>query len=96
MLLKDRLKVEHRGGLLFHVTSESQADSFYIVDLEARDGYGECSCRDWQTRCSPRIGAGQPFISWPYYERTCCKHVHACFMFLGRRLAEEAARLNKG
>lgn len=91
----ERLQVEHRGGLLFHVSSESNDEKFYVVDLEAHRGMAECTCRDWQTRCSPRIKEGKPWSCWPAHERTCCKHAHAALLFLARKVVEETVGLNE-
>lgn len=78
------LKVEHRGSLLFHVASESKEEDFYVVDMEHHKGIGECSCRDWQTRCSPRIRTGETGHDWPHPLRCNCKHINAVLLWIGK------------
>ena len=80
------LKVEHRGQLLFHVTSESKEEEFYVCDLSLHRGMGECSCRDWQARCGPRIKLGSTPYDYPHAERVNCKHIHACLLWLGHEV----------
>ena len=80
------LKVEHRGQLLFHVSSQSKEEEFYVVDLSFHRGMGECSCRDWMARCQPRIKQGLTPNDYPHAERINCKHIHACLLWLGHEV----------
>ena len=78
------LAVEHRGQLLFHVQSQSKEEAFYVVDMEENKGIGRCTCRDWETRCSPRIRDGLPYHDYPHAERLTCKHVNAVILWIGK------------
>lgn len=84
--MKPLLEIEHRGQLLFHVPSESKEEEFYVVDLASHKGRGQCTCRDWETRCQPRLKQGLPPNEYPHPERDRCKHVHACVLLLGNML----------
>ena len=88
--LEKPLRVEHRGQLLFHVTSESKEEEFYVCDLSLHHGMGECSCRDWMARCGPRIRAGATPIDYPHVERVNCKHIHACLLWLGHEVVRRS------
>lgn len=78
--------IEHRGQLLFHVNSQSKEEEFYVVDLSLHGGKGECTCKDWSTRCGPRIKAGGAPNDYPHAERINCKHIHACLLWLGHEV----------
>ena len=78
--------VEHRGQLLFHVASDSKEEEFYVVDLSLHKGLGECTCKDWATRCGPRIRQGSPPHDYPHAERCNCKHIHSCLLWLGHEV----------
>lgn len=56
--------------MVYSVESDT-GTAAYRVDLLANDGKGQCSCRDWETRRSPAIKAGDPIGS----PSTMCKHV---------------------
>lgn len=84
--MKPQPRIEHRGQLLFHVLSESKEEEFYVVDLGLFKGRGQCTCRDWETRCQPRLKQGLPQNEYPHPERDRCKHVHACVLWLGNML----------
>ena len=77
--------IEHRGQLLFHVTSESREEEFYVCDLSLHKGRGQCTCRDWETRCQPRIKEGK-MSEYPQTDRDRCKHIHACVLWLGNEV----------
>ena len=83
---QSELSVEHRGQLLFHVNSQSKEEEFYVVDLSLHGGKGECTCKDWATRCQPRIKGGYAPNDYPHAERINCKHVHACLVWLGHEV----------
>jgi len=57
--------------MVYAVESDTPDNPPYRVDLLANGGKGGCSCRDWETRRSPAIKAGDP-IGTP---STMCKHV---------------------
>lgn len=42
-------------GLRWHVTSRSNPQCPNLVDLASHQGYGQCSCRDWDCRVWPAI-----------------------------------------
>ena len=46
--------VEH-DRLTFRVSSSKKKDIEHLVDLEANDGHGECSCEHFTYRLSSRI-----------------------------------------
>jgi hypothetical protein len=77
--------IEHRGQLLFHVTSESKEEEFYVCDLSLHKGRGQCTCRDWETRCQPRLKEGKN-AEYPQTDRDRCKHIHACVLWLGNEV----------
>jgi len=83
--LKPCVKIEHRGQLLFHVTSESKEEEFYVIDLSLHKGRGQCTCRDWETRCQPRLKEGK-MSEYPQTDRDRCKHIHACVLWLGNEV----------
>jgi len=84
--VKQPLKIEVRGDLLYHVSSESKEDEIYVVDLALFQGRGQCTCRDWETRCQPRLKQGLPPNEYPHPERDRCKHIHSCVLWLGNML----------
>lgn len=70
----------------FHVESWSSPSRPHTVDLLAREGAGECSCKDWQTRRGPAIKRGERAGIF-------CKHVLAARRYfldgLLKRLSHE-------
>jgi hypothetical protein len=71
----------------FHVASFSKMEMIYLVDLEANDLAGQCSCPNWAYRLGPKIAAG---------ERPRCRHIRAArdyaFDSLVRRLQHEMSK----
>jgi len=79
----EKLSVEHRGTLSFHVASESKEEAFYLVDMEEHGGNGACSCRDFQTRCFPHHRDTGTIIDYGPGLRTRCKHINAVILWIG-------------
>lgn len=84
------MKVEHHDGLRFWVTSASNPAERYFCDLGANNGVGSCTCRDFETRCAPKIKAGAELIDWPHANRITCKHLTAALMWLARTAVNRA------
>lgn len=80
------MTIEHRGQLLFHVSSESKQEEFYVCDLALHKGRGQCTCRDWETRCQPRLNQGFAPSDYPNADRDRCKHIHSCVIWLGNEV----------
>ena len=81
------MKVEpHDHVLRFRVSSETRGAIEHVVDLGEFDGFGECSCEDYQFRILPIIQAqGTAGL-------TRCKHLTAARLHLAdlviRRILE--------
>lgn len=45
----------HDNVLRFRFTSDSRPDVAHVVDLGEFEGFGECSCEDFQFRILPRL-----------------------------------------
>ena len=72
------LPIEGEFYLRYLVESRSQPDAPHLVDLSAKHGYGECSCKHWQCRVWPVIKTGE----FPKHSRkTTCRHVQAALRY---------------
>lgn len=72
--------VREDGTIPFRYIVESRSDDGeHVVDLTARNGYGACSCKDFETRANPnfrRVGFFIPYA--PKREgRSDCVHLEA-------------------
>lgn len=80
----EKLSVEHRGTLTFHVQSESKDDGdYYLVDMEENDGNGFCNCKDFATRCQPAYRECRAVHDYGQAQRTRCKHINAVVLWIG-------------
>lgn len=75
------LKVEPINGefvLRFWVQSRTDAEHPHLVDLSEHEGFGQCSCKNWQCNVWPviRDKAGPK-----YSKSTTCRHVRAALNF---------------
>lgn len=61
----------HDHILRYRFESDSRPDISHVVDLGAFNGFGECSCEDFQYRLLPALSRGLP----PKGPR--CKHILA-------------------
>jgi hypothetical protein len=77
----------HDHILRFRFVSEARPDISHVVDLGAFDGFGECSCEDFQFRLLPALSRGLAATG------TRCKHLLAARETL---LAELIARITDG
>lgn len=50
----------HDNILRFRFTSDTRADIAHVVDLSEFDGFGECSCEDFQYRILPILVRNEP------------------------------------
>ena len=64
----------------FHIQSEADPDTFYVVDLLAYDGHGACTCEDYETRIEPSRKAGLNPI------KPKCKHIRRAQEHVGAEL----------
>lgn len=48
----------HDNVLRFRFESEARPDISHVVDLGAFNGFGECSCEDFQFRLLPALSRG--------------------------------------
>lgn len=71
---------------MVYLVQSDTGDTTYRVDLLAHGGKGQCSCRDWETRRSPAIRAGQQGPA------TRCKHVNRVREFFLNSLLEKMAQ----
>lgn len=67
----------------FNVTSAESGEP-HIVDLYANGGFGECSCRDWQCRCHPKLKTDKLVVAYGDLGRNICKHIHAATGYIGQ------------
>ena len=65
--------------LRFHVESVSKPDEPHLVDLAANNGFGACSCQDFELRREDYLTCGAP----PLTNRTACCHMRAAFRAFG-------------
>ena len=67
--------VEH-DRLTFRVSSSKKKDIEHLVDLEANDGHGECSCEHFTYRLSSRIHKAKQEKTFTKYDQAfMCKHI---------------------
>jgi hypothetical protein len=62
----------HDHILRFRFTSDSRDDIAHVVDLGGFDGFGECSCEDFQYRILPSLTRNDPTAGLKR-----CKHIIA-------------------
>ena len=75
----------HGEHLRYYVHSETHGDETHVVDLTENQGNGQCSCRDFETRCGPAYHRnGKNMVHYNRDDkgklnpdRTQCKHIHA-------------------
>lgn len=77
--------------MTFVVSSESDPEIEYSVDLVANNGAGFCDCEDWHMRCAPRLKQGLKHYDYPHPERVNCKHIHACLLAYAHALVQAVA-----
>jgi len=65
----------------YRVESQSNPETWYLVDLTARGGHGQCSCVDFQTRANPNFRRHGNWIPYAPGRHGCseCKHIAAAF-----------------
>lgn len=66
---------QHDHILRFRFTSDSRPDISHVVDLGEYNGFGECSCEDFQYRLAPALTRGE-------IPATRCKHLIAAREYL--------------
>lgn len=82
------MKIEPIDGELgrYFVTSESDSDQKYVVDLLENplsdSCAGRCGCRDWETRRQPRVNQATHWSG-----DLPCKHIEAATAQFGRDMA---------
>jgi hypothetical protein len=81
--ITEKIKVEHRGSLSFHVYSESKDEEFYVVDMELNGGNGVCTCKDFSARCQPQFRENNVIREYGNAQRTRCKHINAVLLWIG-------------
>ena len=65
--------------------SSQAPDEYHVVDMEAYDGSGECSCPHFQFRIGPKLASGE---LTPFDLGTQCKHIILSLLILGDRLVK--------
>lgn len=70
------LSGEH--GLRYFVESRSDPMHPHVVDLSCNDGYGECSCKNWQCNVWPAI---RDRTHEKHRKETTCAHVRVALRF---------------
>ena len=55
----------------YHFKTSEDKDSVHVVDLTDREGYGSCTCQQWDFRIRPKIGTEID----PKSEEYMCKHI---------------------
>ena len=73
----------------FHVASESEPAYPHLVDLEAFDGVGQCSCEDFVYRKQSRLERGERGAEYR------CGHILAAREFLIDKQLSNRERLRK-
>ncbi len=73
---------------VYRVASNTKAGRYYLIDLVANGGLGECSCKDWQTRRGPAGRAGGS----PGTRAVLCRHLITCRRHFLNQLFSELAR----
>jgi hypothetical protein len=92
--MNEKLSVVATGDRMsFYVSSETGPDDGYKVDMGALGGNGFCTCRDFQCRCEPRYVNNRQIVHYGRAERSQCKHINAVLLFLGDKVAQQAAKL---
>jgi len=78
--------------LHFHVSSGTLIEpDGYMVDMEALNGNGHCTCRDFQCRGEPNfVKNGHAIINFGLVGRTRCKHINEVILHLGQMLVDNA------
>lgn len=70
----------HDHVLRFRFESDTRPEIAHVVDLGAWEGFGECSCEDFQYRILPLLHRKEP--------ATRCKHlIHAREHLLGELIS---------
>ena len=87
----------------WYVHSETEGDAEHVVDLTENNGNGQCSCRDFETRCGPAFYRnGKNIIPYERDEkgklnkdRTICKHINAVRNHLFNSLLPDMVKAEK-
>ena len=87
------MKVEFTGDKgRYHVSSTDSTTEHLVDILELRGKdmrcNGKCSCRDFETRCSPEWAKTGIIVERDMPNYTCCKHITAVIYAIGNRYAD--------
>ena len=75
--------IETKDKLTYHVQSESKSGDYHLVDLDANNGNGECSCHDFSCRKMLKFKETGRIVMYGEPDSTRCKHIYACLAHLG-------------
>ena len=75
--------IETKDKLTYHVQSESKPGAHHLVDLDANNGNGECSCEDFTCRKMIKLKETGKIVMYGQPQSTRCKHIHGCLAHLG-------------
>jgi len=79
-------RIQHLEAFRFHVRSKSRKDVWHLVDLEERNGMGECSCEQFQFRCTTALKEGKTD------ESTVCEHLDLVYRVFGRWVVKKVVK----
>jgi hypothetical protein len=80
---------DHDHILRYRFDSDGRPDIAHVVDLGEFDGFGECSCEDYQYRILPVLRRRQMGIAEEMPKR--CKHISAAREHLLDRFIDRIA-----
>ena len=76
----------------YHVDSTDSTEKYLVDILELKGAdlrcNGKCSCRDFETRCSPEWNKNGLIVERELPNYTRCKHITAVIYAIGNRYAD--------
>ncbi len=87
------MKVEFTGDKGCYFVDSTDNTTRHKVDILALRGKdmrcnGQCSCRDFETRCSPEWAKSGTIVERDEPNYTRCKHITAVIYAIGNRYAD--------
>jgi len=77
-----RLKVlegEFESCIVFKVESRSTPDAYHTVDISSHQGYGQCSCKNWECNVWPVV---RDKTARRLTKAARCSHLEAVYGYL--------------
>ncbi len=82
--------ITHLEAFRFLVSSKTNSQREYLVDLEEWNGNGECSCPHFQFRIKPRLAKGEQPEDW-----SICYHIARAHRSIVTDSVQKVVKLRK-